>query len=341
MTNLKRFAAAAAATFMFAALLPAQDVQFKSRTKTDFGGAAGGMFKMAAKMGGGEIEQTTYIHGHKMRSDADKTSSIIDLDARKIINLDHGKKQYTEMMFEEMRQIMASMQAQMAGEQNKNAPKVETKVDVKVEPTSEKQEINGLSAKRYFITATATVSPTEEEKKQGQQGGQIVMLNDWWVTKDGPYRATQEFGKAMAEAFGDAGKGGLAMLLGMYPGAGDALKKAADEGRKIEGGAVRQTMYMVTLPAGMKFDRDQLLGGGEKREEKKAEEPKKKGGFGGMLKAAAAKAQGAGESSDAGPPKGQTMLFKSTTDITDVQQTSIDAGMFAPPAGYKKVTPKK
>lgn len=343
MTALKRIGTAAAATLIFATLLPAQGVQFKTRNKTEFGGAIGGAMKMAAKLGGGgtgEVEQVTFISGRKMRSDMDKSSSIIDLDARKVITVDHGKKQYSEATFEEMKAMLAQMQMQTAGEQDKNAknaPTAETKVDVKVESTGEKQDINGMSAKRYLINATATVTPTPEQRKEGMQSVQIVVLNDMWMTKDGAYQATQDFNKAMAEEMGDVGKGALNMLLGMYPGAGEAIKKAGGEMRKLEGAAVRQTMYMATVPEGVKFDRDLLMASGEK---KKEDEPKKKGGFGAMMKAAAAKAQGMEEEPSANKPPAQGLLFKSTTDIIDVQRTVVDGAIFSPPAGYKKVTPK-
>lgn len=335
MITIKRSIAAVAATFIVTVSLSAQDVQYKSTSSVEFGGPLGSIMKMAAKIGGssGEMVQTTYLKDLKMRSDMEKSSSIIDLDAGKIININHGKKEYAEMTFAEMQAMMAKAAPQS---QQKSSSNMETKIDVDVDD-GEKGDVNGVSAQRYFVTTTITVTPTEEARKKGEVGGQMVMLYDMWLTKDGQYRATHNFNKAWAEKMGGMGERSLAILFGQYPQAQEGLKKAAEKMKDMDGAPAKTTMYFVALPEGMKFDRDKLLNA-------PAEPAKKKGGFGSMLKAAAANAAGAntGNSGDSNKPAQQpeqALLFKSVMNISDVKTTSIDASMFAPPAGYKQVKP--
>jgi hypothetical protein len=344
--RLKALAVPTLATLALAGSLSAQDVQYKNVTSTDFGGPLGTMMKFAAKVGGGSgtIDQQTYIKGRKMRSDMMKTSSIIDLDAGKIISVNHDKKEYSELTFAEMREALSKATAQAQPQKKSNEPQPETKIDVKVDETSEKQTINGVDARRYFVTTTITVIPTEEQRRNGEKGGSLVLLNDMWMTKDAHYRATQKFNKEMADEMGDLSQRSVAILFGSYPQAKEGFKKAADEMAKMEGAAVRTTSYMVGLPENMKLDRDKLVGTGAAAAAPAAEpEKKKKGGFGGLLKAAqqAAASGGGGNQSDGSQqPEEQVMIFKMTSDISDVKTTSVDAALFAPPAGYKLVKAK-
>lgn len=342
MITLRRLATASVATLALAGALSAQDVQYKNVTSTDFGGPLGSIMKMAARIGGGSgsFDQQTYIKGRKMRSDMMKTSSIIDLDAGKIISVNHDKKEYSEMTFAEMREALskATMQAQ---QQKSSEPAPETKIDVKVDATNEKQTINGVDAQRYFVTTTITVIPTEEQRREGEQGGSLVLLNDMWVTRDAHYKATQKFNQEMAEEMGDLSQRSVAILFGNYPQAKEGFKKAAEQMAKMEGAPVRTTSYMVALAENMKLDRDKLVGTGAAAAAPAEPEKKKKGGFGGLLKAAQQAAAGSNsQSSSQQQPEEQVMIFKMTSDISDVKTTSIDASMFAPPAGYKLVKAK-
>lgn len=336
MRTLTRSAAAVAATLVCAALLPAQDVQYQSVTNTEFGGPLAGVMKLAARMGGasGTIVQTTYLKGRKARSDMEKTSSIIDLDAGKIISIDHGKKQYVELTFAEMQAALAK-----ATPQAKGADDSEAKIEVTVDATKEKQDVNGVSAQRYFMTTTITAKPSAEQKQQGHESGQLVLLSEMWLTKDGMYKAAYNFNQSATEAMGDYGQRTLAAFFSQYPSASDGLMRAAEEMKKLDGAPARTITYFVTVPEHLKFDRDKLLATAQA---KAAEPEKKKSGLGGMLKAAAKASAGVGQSEEkpAEGPADQVMLFRSATDITDVTSKSLDAGLFLPPAGYKQVSAK-
>jgi hypothetical protein len=331
MKTLTRSSAALAATLFCAALLPAQDIQYKSVTSSEFGGPLANMMKLAAKMGGasGDLVQTTYLKDRKLRSDMEKTSSIIDLDAGKIISIDHGKKQYVEMTFAEMQAALAKATAQPKG-----GTGGEAKIEVRVDATDEKQEINGVSAQRYFLTTTITAKPSAEQKEQGAAGGQLVLLNEMWLTKDGMYKAASDFNQATTEAMGDHSQRMLAVLFAQYPNATDGVKRAAEEMKKLDGAPARTITYFVTLPENMQFDRAKLLAVAQM---KAAEPEKKKGGLGAMLKAAAKASAGQSDKQPSEATPDQVLLFRSTTDITDVASKSLDAGLFLPPVGYKKV----
>jgi len=90
----------------------------------------------------------------------------------------------------------------------------------------------------------------------------------------------------------------------------------------------------------MKLDRAKLIGTGTAAAPAAEPEKKKKGGFGGLLKAAQQAAAGSNSQSSGEQPEEQVMIFRMTSDISDVKTTSVDASLFAPPAGYKLVKPK-
>ena len=102
----KMAAAAAIPALLIAAPLSAQDVKYETVTKVDLPGAAGAAMRMAARLGGGggsmETVETTSIKGRKMRTDVAKTSTILDLDQKRFIWLDHDARTYTTYTFDEL-----------------------------------------------------------------------------------------------------------------------------------------------------------------------------------------------------------------------------------------------
>src|SRR5512141_2556406 len=80
------------------AVVVAQGVTVTSSTSMSGAGVIGAMMKLG---GGGANTTTTYISGHKMRTDSRDNSMIIDVDGGKIINIDNKKKAYSVVTFEE------------------------------------------------------------------------------------------------------------------------------------------------------------------------------------------------------------------------------------------------
>ena len=69
--------------------------------------------KVTAAMGGASTS-TQYITSDKIRISDGKTDMIVDLKAGKMIQIDHKKKKYFEITFEEMRQHFEKMEQMIA-----------------------------------------------------------------------------------------------------------------------------------------------------------------------------------------------------------------------------------
>src|SRR5258708_4078367 len=92
------------------------------------GGSIMGMMKFAgafskqARQAGDPIVNTVMVKGNRMmRANKDRTE-IIDLDAGTVTIIDHLKKQYTTMTFEQMRQQMEAAMAKAKAQQQKQQP---------------------------------------------------------------------------------------------------------------------------------------------------------------------------------------------------------------------------
>jgi len=170
------------------------DLKYEETTKI-----TGGMMQSMTKMMGffgakGLDSQTTthYLKGECKRTDhftgTDLTTSeIVCLDRDQIINIDHKKKTYTVVTFEQLREQMAKAmetakqrRAQMGQPQAPQPPsdvKVQPKITVK--DTGESKLINGFNAKRFLMSFQLEA---QDQKTQNQ--GEMGMDGDIWMTKD-------------------------------------------------------------------------------------------------------------------------------------------------------------
>ena len=111
--------------------------------------------KMTGKMAGGDgTIQVVKIKGRTMRTDmtrgsgGDMTSTIFDVDAGKMIVLDHKKR---EAMTLDTAAIVETM--------GKSANSIDVKTDLK--PTSEKKQVAGYDCTVYDTNVTVAMSPGE------------------------------------------------------------------------------------------------------------------------------------------------------------------------------------
>ncbi len=105
------------ATLAIPSLVTGQGLTVQSVTDMRFQGALGTVVNIAAKMGGTSthnIATTTYLQGHRMRTDDATSGTIIDLDGERITTIDHKQKTYTTMTFAEMSAAMEKAQQQMS-----------------------------------------------------------------------------------------------------------------------------------------------------------------------------------------------------------------------------------
>lgn len=340
------------------ATLAAQGVTTQSTVDVRLHGALGAVASFAARMSGAkmsDVSTTTYLSGHKMRTDNADDASIVDLDAGRLISVDKKQKTYTSMTFEEMAAMMREA-ARKAQEQRReqtasaakepDAPKGDVKLNYKVsvDRPGDRQKIAGSNAERMFFTITLEGEATPEGGKT-EQVGSFVVLMDQWVSTDAPQIAAyKEFSRAYAQKAGEAfheQRAALQSIFASDPRVKDGFEAAANEMQKLQGIPLRSTTYMIAVPAGVTFDRKLALDEPAPAQTAAAPEQKKGGGLRGFMNKVKAAAEEASKKSDEpeGPPK-QATLMTMTDEVKSISTGPIPAEMFAPPAGYREVKPR-
>jgi hypothetical protein len=331
----------------------AQDVQYTTHSKADLGG----FLNAVARLGGGlETEETTYVKGSMMRTDVDKSSTIMDFANGRYTFIDHDAKTYSVVTLEQMVAMMtqAATQAQAAQGQP-GAPTVTTRSeggdadatihgdsgDVKldfaldVDRTNESQKINGWPAQRAFLTLTTDARVQVEGEDEEQEAGSLIVFIDMWSSTDVPAHGAMErlAQNAAAQQYTGEARGGMQSIGAAF--AGDpqmsaAMRKAGEEMEKIEGTAVKSTMYFVGLAPGLAFDRELVLN------PQKQSVAKKIGG--GALRGALGRL-GGGQKQEEPEEEAPTQktVFSFATEIRDAKATNLPDSLFEPPAGYRQV----
>ena len=334
--------------------------------------------------GNGTTSRTLIVAGDKSRSEDEATYtgrfktlagggkphttiSITRIDKEVIWNLEPEKKQYTELTFAQMREMM---QKGMAGG-DKAAQEAQAKdagmtfaVDVK--RTGAKETVNGFATEQVIITCVG--KPKNPEK--GAENAEFRMVMDEWLTKNAPGAQEQvEFYKRFAEKLGmEAQLSGVsAMARQMY---GNGMKELAEKMKDLGGIAIRSTFTIEGPAEGaasqkqtaeqVRASQEQAKADREKAKQQAAAEEKKqdqeelgaaatsggglKGKLGGFLgRKVASTAQkkteetvekkseeASGPGATAGGP-----LMKVVTEVISISTSSAPAGSFDVPAGYK------
>lgn len=344
--RMPRLASLAAAAMLTALAGPtlAQDVQYRTVTKLDMGGAMNAMMELA---GGSEVVETSYLKGSKLRTDVDRTSAIFDIEAGRYIQLDHEAKTFVSVPLDQIALGAAAMtgavrpsegqgdRGQLAATAvDEDGNKADFTFDMKIEQTDQRQQINGHQADRVFATVETDVKVTPEGETEAEDAGKLVIFMDVWNTDGGPaHVAVQRFHEAAAkevaeQAFGNAR--GFGAAFAANPQMAEAMQRAAAESQKMDGLAVRTTIHMVVVAPGVAFDRSLVL---EQPKSGAAEAAKSAaaGALRGMF--GARREQPKQEEKEAT----QGTLFRMLIEIRDVETKSLPASLFEVPAGYREI----
>ncbi len=325
---------------MAASLFAHPGVKTVKTTNTKFHGFLGTMMKMS---GGNKAQNlTTYLEGSRMRSDNAEedgklaSSNLIDLDREVMININHKKKEYTEMTFAEFKEMMAKMKEKMAGMQpqaSQGSADVKMEFDFKVNRTGQKQSIAGFNAEKVILTMEAK-GENQAANAPAAKGGMIITSTQW-LTKDAPGKAEaiafgKKFGEKMGLAMGADGAMNQWQALAVFnPQLAKAVEKLSEEGKKMEGVSVKSTSVFETWS-----DPGAQTGAPAANGEKAQSQPPSVGGLlGGLGKKMAPKPK-------EGSAPGRSVMFESSDEIQEISTGSFSAELFSTPAGYKKVERK-
>jgi len=327
-----------------------------------------GTFSKQARRIGDPVVSSVYVQGNRMARINQDTSEIVDLDNETVTHIDHLKKQYYTITFQQMKDQIEEAQREAARHpQEKPAPDpkpdtpntTDMKFDVSVRNTGAAKEFSGLETKESILTLTMQAT----DKKSGESGN-LAMTNDLWMTPEIPgYQEVREFNLRYARKLGEVYGSVTAPMMAsmqsqMKPGSTQGLGEMAKEVSKLKGIPLYTVMRM-----GSTADGKPLPAASEAplpAENQEAEIPSKGemakqgagnaatsaiasklGGFGGMLGGFGHK-----KKEDPPPPPNETktdqqsasmVLMETTTEMGGFSSAPIDGSHFRPPSGYQQI----
>ncbi len=217
-----------------------------------------GAFSKSARQITDPVTSTVLLKGNRMAHINQDTTEIIDLDNETITNIDHKKKQYSVVTFQEMKAAMEEaarkaqqQQAAQKPEPTSNTPPPEIHFKVSVNNTGANKQVAGLTASESILK----MSMEAKDQKSGQSGN-MAMTNDMWMVPEIPgYKEVREFQQRLALKMGTMFSGPMhAMMspamLKTQPGMFTGMSDMAKEMSKLKGVPVSQIMRLGSTTDG-------------------------------------------------------------------------------------------
>src|SRR5580704_4887920 len=198
------------------------------------------------------VNSTILVKGNRMAHINPDSTEVIDLDQETITRMDHAKKQYTVVTFQEMKAEMedAMRKAQAQPQQAptpqpaSTTPQPQLKFKVTVTNTGATKPVAGLSSSESILRMTAEAT----DQQSGQTGG-MAITNDMWMVPEIPgYSEVRDFNVRMAAKMGTMFSGPMPspQMLSAQPGMFSGMSDMAKEMSKLKGVPVSQVMRMGT-----------------------------------------------------------------------------------------------
>ncbi len=206
---------------------------------------------------------THYFKGGRMATAAKDSVSIVDFDKQLFTTINHDKKQYWQMTFAEMQQMMEDMQAEMNKVSAKNqAAMQQAQGEMKFEAkaTGTEKDVNGFVAKQVLMTVEFAAKAQQAGGQQMGASGGMKMVNDSWHSEAVPGYAEykRQMERLQDKALWARGGNPFAAMANQ-PGMAQGMKKMAEEMAKVPGIPVL-TISRVGM-AGQGLDSSQMNGG--------------------------------------------------------------------------------
>ena len=322
------------------------------------------------------VNSTILVKGNRMAHINQESTEIIDLDQETITRIDHTKKQYSVVTFQEMKAAMEEA-VRKAQAQPKQAPAPQTtnttpppemKFKVSVTNTGASKQVAGLAASESILK----MSMEAKDQNSGQTGS-MAITNDMWMAPEIPgYGEVRDFNRRMALKMGTMFSGAMpslsSQMLAAQPGMFSGMADMAKEMSKLQGVPVSQIMRMGTtadgspLPAASEAPLPPSNGptagsvagqAGTNATDSAANSAASNAGshLGGLSSIAnlggfgfhkkkqdpAAQPAPANGAPPNGAPPNAAVLMESSMEMTRFSSAPVDATLFDVPVGYSKV----
>lgn len=279
------------------------------------------------------VVSTTYMKGGRMATVTKDSRSVIDFDKQIMLHVDLAKKQYWQLTFAEMRQMMADVQQEL----NQKNAKMDMKFDVKA--TGQRKEVNGFDSREVIFTIE---TGTGDGKNSSPT---MKMVADSWHSEAVPgYGEYKAFYERLKDKASWLSMGNPMAQMSGQPGMAEGMRRMAEEVQKTPGLPVLQISRM-TMP-GMNFSG----GSGGTSGGQQAEAPSVGSVLGGAL---GGRFGGLGRRKKEEPapapkapvetpqPAGEGMLMmESFTESSGFSTEAISEEVFVIPAGFTQIEPE-
>ena len=250
-------------------------------------------------MSGMESSHALYLEGSALRQDDGSTSTVIDLERREILTIDHDARSYMRFTFAEAGQMAMDMDRMMqeamlemeedeelqeAMRQQEEAMEemrrqqeestVEMEFRISSEATGETRSFgDAFTGRQHFVLAELEV--TDEIEGAEREGGILTILVELWQSDDVPdaeqmYEDWAEqlaqdpeiraLAEEMAQSFEGSGHEAGAEALSMWdPRISAGLMQLAEEIEEIGGTTVSSITTVALVPTTVEFSRDDLV----------------------------------------------------------------------------------
>jgi hypothetical protein len=352
------------------------DFRYTETTKVTGGSMLGvmklaGTFSKQARQISDPITSSVYVKGNRMARNHPDNSEIVDLDNETVTHIDHVKKQYYVITFQQMKEQLEEAQRAAATRKPEkprskpdtpNTPNTtEMKFDVAVRNTGVTKEYSGVATNESILTMTMQAT----DQKTGQSGN-LAMTNDIWLTAEIPgYKEVREFNlryaQKLGEVYGSVMTPALASMQSqMKAGSTQGLGEMAKEVSKLKGIPVYTVMRMGStadgkpLPAASEAplpadNQDAAMPSKGDMAKQGASNTatsaiaSKLGGFGSMMGGFGRKKKDdqptPPPSSDNDPQAQPTtiVLMETTSEMGGFSSAPLDGSQFRPPNGYQQI----
>jgi hypothetical protein len=327
--NMIRLARLAIAAMAVVAPLAA-DFSYKTDMKVT-GGAMAGAMRMATRMSKtarSAMEGSTHVKGNKMAMVTGDSVTVMDLDAGTVTTIEHSRKQYSVMTFEEYRQGMEQLAQKARGKKDD----LDVKYAVKIRDGGKKQDVNGFPASLTIFTLQVDASDSKGSRTS------VDMVNDMWLSKgiagsDELSAFNKRAAEKMTEGFGAPTLGAMGAMI-QQQGGTQALREFQENASKLEGVPV-----LTVIRVGQAGSANAMASSAGQLPDEKAEAESGRPSVGGMLRGMGGLGgRRSGNQQEAEAPSGGSgSILEMAMKAYDFSTAPIPDSQFTVPAGYKEV----
>ena len=314
------------------------DFQYTETTKITGGAAAGamkfvGVFSKDARQVTQGTTSTISFKGNKMRrEDSLGQIEIIDLDSRRITEIDTRKKTYSAMTFDEMKARMEEARKKAAAEQakrNKEQPsQVKITPKVTITPGTGSKKLLDYTAKETKVRVDMVMT-SDDPKAKGQTANMWVD-SDAYVAPVKGYEEVKRFYQRLAKE--------LDWLPGTMVSGNAQIAPAMVEYRK-SATALNGMPLLSRVSVGMAGQPGAAPQ--TSRDEQKSSGNPITGGIGGLFGKKKKKDDAAQDDSSGSKPTGTPgSLMDTSAEVTSISTSAVNADLFKVPDGYKQIETK-